>query len=283
MKKSNVLAVGVMAVLMASCGSSKPGKVVMNTVADTVSYSIGMGRAVRAYKSQLAQAGIDESVYDEFVKGFMEAAKNPDDPKMKAYAIGYEVGSEEMQNAYVGIGESMFGEDSDLSLNKNNYVKGFIDGLKDEFSIMTFEEADATSERLYQYFTDLQFENNRKAGEDYLAKKAQEEGVVKTASGLMYKVITQGTGKKPSATSDVMVKYRGSLVNGTVFDEQTSPISLNLAQVISGWTEGLQLMNEGSKYELYLPYDLAYGERAQSIIKPYSALIFEVELVSVED
>ena len=116
-----------------------------------------------------------------------------------------------------------------------------------------------------------------------LAKKAQEEGVVKTASGLMYKVITQGTGKKPSATSDVMVKYRGSLVNGTVFDEQTSPISLNLAQVISGWTEGLQLMNEGSKYELYLPYDLAYGERAQSIIKPYSALIFEVELVSVED
>ncbi len=277
------MAIATMAILVASCGSSKPGKVVMNTVADTVSYSIGMGRAVRAYKDQLAQSGIDESVYDAFIKGFLEAAANPDDPKMKAYAIGYEVGSEEMKNAFEGIGTSMFGEDSELSLNKNNYVKGFIDGLKEDYKIMTFEEADETSERLYQYFTELQFEENRKAGEEYLAKKAQEEGVVKTASGLLYKVITEGTGKKPTATSNVMVKYRGSLVNGKVFDESTSAISLNLAQVISGWTEGLQLMSEGSKYELYLPYDLAYGERAQSIIKPYSALIFEVELESVED
>lgn len=283
MKKFNVLAIGTMAVIMASCGSSKPGKVVMNTVTDTVSYSIGMGRAVRAYKSQLEQAGIDESVYDAFIKGFLEAANNPDDAAKKAYAIGFEIGSEEMSNAYTGISESMFGSDSELSFNKNNYLRGFIDGLKDEYSIMTFEEADETSERLYQYFTELQFEANRKAGEDYLAKKAQEEGVVKTSSGLLYKVITEGSGKKPTATDNVRVKYRGSLVNGTVFDESTSAISLNLGQVISGWTEGLQLMSEGSKYELYLPYDLAYGERAQSIIKPYSALIFEVELVSVED
>jgi len=282
MKKFNVLAIGVMAVLLASCGSSKPGKVVMKSVTDTVSYSIGMGRAVRAYKSQLEQSGIDQSVIDAFIKGFLEAANNPDDASKKAYAIGFEIGSEEMNNAYTGISESMFGSDSELSFNKSNYLNGFIDGLKDNYDIMTFEEADETSERLYQYFTELQFEANRKTGEEYLAKKAQEEGVVKTASGLLYKVITEGNGKKPSASDNVKVKYRGSLVDGTVFDESTSAISLNLGQVISGWTEGLQLMNEGSKYELYLPYNLAYGESGQSVIKPYSALIFEVELISVE-
>ncbi|MCG8579134.1 MAG: FKBP-type peptidyl-prolyl cis-trans isomerase [Bacteroidales bacterium] len=121
-------------------------------------------------------------------------------------------------------------------------------------------------------------------GIDFLAENAQKEGVMITESGLQYKIMEEGTGASPAATDLVTVHYKGSLINGEVFDssEGSEPISFPLNRVIPGWTEGLQLMKEGGKSIFYIPYELAYGERgAGQVIPPYSALIFEVELIKV--
>ena len=126
---------------------------------------------------------------------------------------------------------------------------------------------------------------NSTAGAKFLAENAKKEGVVTTASGLQYKVVTAGTGKTPKATDTVEVDYEGKLIDGTVFDssyERGEPVEFPLNQVIAGWTEGVQLMKEGGKYEFYIPSDLAYGEAGNAGIAPNSMLIFTVELLSVK-
>lgn len=123
-------------------------------------------------------------------------------------------------------------------------------------------------------------------GERYLAQNAKRPEVTVTPSGLQYEVIKEGTGRKPKATDTVKVHYEGRLTDGTVFDssiKRGEPISFPLNGVIAGWTEGLQLMAEGAKYRLHIPYNLAYGERgAGQQIPPYAALVFDVELLAVE-
>lgn len=131
-----------------------------------------------------------------------------------------------------------------------------------------------------------QFEANKIAGEEFLAENFKKKGVETTLSGLQYEVITAGKGKSPSATSQVKVHYHGTLIDGTVFDssvERNSPATFGVNQVIPGWTEALQLMNEGAKYRLYIPQELAYGEHPHpgGPIQPFMALIFDVELLEV--
>lgn len=122
-------------------------------------------------------------------------------------------------------------------------------------------------------------------GEAYLAENAKKEGVVTLPSGLQYLVLTEGNGKKPKATDQVKCHYEGMLVDGTLFDssiQRGEPAVFGLNQVIKGWTEGLQLMQEGAKYRFFIPYDLGYGERgAGASIPPYAALVFDVELIEV--
>ena len=282
MKKLNVLMAVMAIAVLASCGGAGTGKVTMKDVKDTISYSIGMGRAVRVYKEQLPYDVVDSTTIKAFVKGFMEAAADPDDMSKLAYALGYEIGCQEMTQAYVGLASQLFGDGEEF--NKNNYISGFRDGMLDNWKIMTFEEADETSNRLYEYLSQRQFDKVKEDNAAFLEAKAKEADVVKTASGLLYEVIKLGDGgPKPTATSDVEVRYRGELIDGTVFDESKEPVSLNLGGVIKGWTEGLQLMSVGDKYRFYIPYDLGYGASgAGSDIKPYSTLIFEVELVSIK-
>ena len=125
----------------------------------------------------------------------------------------------------------------------------------------------------------------KKKGEDFLSENAKKQGVVTLPNGLQYKVITEGKGEKPKATDRVTVKYEGKSIDGKVFDSsykrnpQTTTFGLN--QVIKGWTEALQLMPVGSKWQLYIPYELAYGERQAGQIPPYSTLVFDLELVSI--
>lgn len=153
----------------------------------------------------------------------------------------------------------------------------------------------AAQQVLQQFFTELEAKQKtaaaeagkaaRKAGEEFLAKNAQRPEVTVTPSGLQYEVLTEGTGRKPAASDTVRCHYHGTLIDGTVFDssyQRGEPCEFGLRQVISGWTEGVQLMQEGAKYRFYIPYNLAYGERgAGQAIPPYSALIFDVELIKI--
>lgn len=124
------------------------------------------------------------------------------------------------------------------------------------------------------------------AGEAFLAENGKKEGVVTLPSGLQYQVLKEGNGKKPSATDQVVCHYEGTLIDGTVFDssyQRNQPATFGLNQVIAGWTEGVQLMQEGAKYRFFIPYNLAYGERGASAqIPPFAALVFDVELIEVK-
>lgn len=149
---------------------------------------------------------------------------------------------------------------------------------------MTYDEA---KQVVQEYFTNFQAkagEMNAKAGKEYLANNAKEEGVKVTESGLQYLVVKEGNGKKPGPNDVVTVHYTGRLIDGTVFDssvERGEPATFAVGQVIPGWVEGLQLMSEGSAYRLFIPSELAYGEHGTGPIQPNSTLIFDVQLLKV--
>ena len=172
----------------------------------------------------------------------------------------------------------------------------FIEGVKDGFKGDPARLTDAQIEEVLKNFQDSQrqeqlqqfeqvAEKNKAIGDVFLANNKNEEGVVTLASGLQYKVITAGSGAKPTADSVVKVHYSGSLIDGTVFDssiERGEPVSFPVKGVITGWTEALQLMQVGSKWNLYIPSDLAYGPGGNRNIGPNETLLFEVELLDIE-
>lgn len=150
------------------------------------------------------------------------------------------------------------------------------------------DQASQIIQAYLQEVTESKFEVYKTEGEAFLAENAKKEGVHTTASGLQYEVVEEGTGAKPSATDTVQVHYHGTLTDGTVFDSSIArglPATFGVHQVIKGWTEALQLMPVGSKYRLYIPQDLAYGAHPHpgGAIKPYMALIFDVELIAIEN
>lgn len=169
-------------------------------------------------------------------------------------------------------------------------VDAFAAALNDVFDGEAKIDDQQAQSILQDYFTKQkakQDEATKAAGEAFLAENAKREGVTTLPSGLQYEVMVEGDGPKPSATSRVKTHYHGTLVDGTVFDssvERNQPATFGVNQVIKGWTEALQLMPVGSKWKLFIPYDLAYGAnpRPGGPIKPYDALIFEVELISIE-
>jgi len=157
---------------------------------------------------------------------------------------------------------------------------------QDQTTLLTLEEAGESINAQMEKKFEAESAGNKKRGEDYLTENAAKEGVQVTESGLQYSVITAADGASPKPTDEVTVHYRGTLIDGTEFDSSYSrgaPTSFTLNQVIPGWTEGLQLMNIGSKYRFVIPYSLGYGERgAGGQIGPFETLIFEVELIEIK-
>lgn len=193
------------------------------------------------------------------------------------YSLGYLMGSNNKNDIpdlnieafEKGIRDGYSGDEKKRALTQEQMEKVLMEYQKKR-------EAEITKE------VEAKAKANKEAGEKFLAENEKKEGVQKTASGLQYKVITEGTGAKPKATDTVTVHYEGKLIDGKVFDssyERGEPVSFRLNEVIKGWTEGVQLMNTGSKYELYIPSDLAYGETGNPNIEPNSVLIFTVELL----
>ena len=180
-----------------------------------------------------------------------------------------------------------------MEVDTDTLVRGINDGLSGGKTLMTDQELQATLMQMQSELRAKQQERiraeataNKKQGEDFLEANKNKPGVVTLPSGLQYKVITQGTGPTPLATDTVVCNYRGTLIDGSEFDSSAKnggkPASFQVGRVIRGWTEALQLMPAGSKWELYIPANLAYGERGAGPIGPNATLIFEVELLSIE-
>jgi FKBP-type peptidyl-prolyl cis-trans isomerase FklB len=179
-------------------------------------------------------------------------------------------------------------EAAGFKVNIDKLVEGLNDGLGGGDPTLTPEEIQQTMQAFEQMLTakaESQAEENKQEGEAFLAENKQKEGVKTTKSGLQYKVLSGGKGKSPRATDTVTVNYKGTLINGKEFDssyKRMEPATFPLNRVIAGWTEVLQLMKEGDKFEVYIPSELAYGPRGQGdVIGPNSTLIFEIELLEV--
>jgi len=190
------------------------------------------------------------------------------------------------------IGHQLIGMGLQKSLNIEDYAAAIADVLLGREPKMSHSEV---NEVLEHYFTELEERQQAEAaergkaakgeGEAFLKENAKRAGITVTASGLQYEVVKEGTGRQPKASDTVRCHYEGTLIDGTVFDSsyrRNQPAEFGLRQVIAGWTEGVQLMKEGSIFKFYIPYNLAYGERgAGADIPPYAALIFTVELIKV--
>ena len=288
MKKIVLFAAIVAAMGMSSCTPQAP-KANMKSEIDSLSYMMGVTNAQGLKDFLVGRMGIDLKYMDDFYRGFQEAAQKSS-PADKAYMAGLQIGQQVGNDAFEGISRQLFGNDSLQSLDKNNFLAGFIAGAEDKAGVSMQEaqnyvqtHADAIKAKAME----VKYADNKAAGEKFLAENASKEGVKTTASGLQYKVIKEGKGAIPTETSTVKVHYKGTLVDGTEFDSSYSrnePTSFRANQVIKGWTEALTMMPVGSKWELYIPQELAYGARETgSQIKPFSTLIFEVELISVEN
>lgn len=191
-----------------------------------------------------------------------------------SYCIGLSVADSLMQQELGGINPTVMAE----------AITAVFNG---EMSKYSPEEANGIIQAYLQDVTASKFEVYKAEGEAFLAENAKKEGVHSTESGLQYEIIEAGNGVKPVATDTVKVHYHGTLIDGTVFDSSVTrgmPATFGVHQVIKGWTEALQLMPVGSKYRLYIPQDLAYGAQPHpgGAIKPFMALIFDVELISIE-
>ncbi len=261
--------------IKSSC-PTKAKEVKLVTENDSLNYAFGLLNGDGIGKKVLSE-DTDGTELKELVsainKGMKIRAKNPQ-LVMTARSIGNWLREKEADGLL---------DVPELETRFDLIEQGFVNGLSGYEGQMTPQEAnayvDATRNKLL-------YGQLKEEGENFLAENAQRPEVKVTESGLQYEILKQGKGKKPQATDRVKVHYEGSLIDGTVFDssyQRGEPIVFGLNQVIPGWTEGVQLMSVGSKYKLYIPYTLGYGERgAGQSIPPYATLIFDVELLGIE-
>lgn len=288
MKKFSMIAAVVMTAIMASCGNGTPKADLKNDV-DSLSYAIGMAQT-QGLKDYLVQRmGVDTAYINEFIKGLNEGANAGDDKKKAAYYAGIQIGQQISQQMIKGINYELYGEDSTETISLKNFMAGFVAGTTGTGAIMTADEANVFAQEKMRVVKARHMEEvfgeNKKQGEEFLAKIAKKQGVKELQDGIYYEVITEGSGEIPADTSRVKVNYEGKLVNDTVFDssfKRGEPTTFRCNQVIPGWTKALTHMPVGSKWIVYIPQQEAYGEREAGQIKPFSTLIFTIELLSIE-
>ncbi len=268
--------------LLLSLGTSFAFAQNLKTQKDSLSYAYGVGYANYIGMSHL-QGETSGANFNALLKG-LEDALNSKDTTLTLYAVGLNVGASLHKDAKNGLMN-----DPSMALDLKTVEKALMAALKNEPTQMTTDEANMflqlTAQKKQEEQMEKQFGENRKKGEDFLAENKKKKDVKTTPSGLQYEVITLGKGEKPTATNQVKVHYRGTLIDGTEFDSsygRGEPAVFGVNQVIGGWTEALQLMPVGSKFKLYIPQNLAYGAQgAGGQIPPYSMLIFEVELLEI--
>ena len=284
MRKLSIVAVMAI-VIAASMSCSKSYKADIKTDIDTISYAIGQvnGSQLNMY---LAQQGLDSAQINDYIKGFNEGAKAAGDKKKMAYYMGLAQGVQ----MTTGINNNIFGKDSDKKLSRQNLVAGFVAGVKNDTTVFVPEKImpkiDEMAGRLHKESIEKEYKGNKEEGQKFLAEKAKDKDVKKLANGVMYKVIKEGNGPVPndSTANKVKINYEGKTIDGNVFDssyERKEPAEMLISQVVPGFAEALRNMPVGSTWEVYIPSEQAYGEREAGQIKPFSTLIFKIELLDI--
>ena len=288
MKKLTIVAaMAIVAAGFTACGNGTP-KANLKSDVDSMSYAIGMAQTQGLKEYLVDRLGVDTAYMGEFIKGLNEGANAGDNKKKAAYYAGIQIGQQIANQMVKGINHEVFGEDSTKTISMKNFMAGFISGTTGKQGIMTIEQAQTVAQTKMQEIKAREMEKtygpNKEEGEKFLAANAKKEGVKTLESGVQYKVLKEGTGVVPADTSLVKVHYEGRLLNDSIFDssyKRGEPITLRCNQTIKGWTDAMTHMPAGSIWEVYIPQDLAYGEREQGMIKPFSVLKFKIELIEV--
>ena len=300
MKKNLIIALALVAgASLSTVDAAKKKKVVvveqapvvetfsLNNSSDSVSYAAGMA-ATQGLVNYLLQQKVDTAYMADFVNAVKETvAKDVNDPKVKAYLMGVSIAQQLSERMLPGLVKEF--QESPDSISAKVFYKGFTDALLQDTTFFKAADAEALVKAKADAAAAARDEKlygaNRKAGEEFLKENAKKDGVIVLPSGLQYKVLKQGTGAVPSLNDKVKVHYEGRLIDGTVFDASKNhgdePAEFRPTDVIKGWTEALTMMPVGSKWQVYIPYDIAYGSRDAGQIKPYSALVFDIELVGI--
>lgn len=258
--------------------------VVLTTGSDSLSYVAGMTLTEGLIPYLQNQLEVDTAYMADFVKGFNEALSLKSDPRQVARMAGMQI-AQQVSGRMI---ENLKGEFTDTpdSIISSTFFRGFADALESDTTVMKKESAMEMFREKQQTNKAAKVEKLTAAGRQFLAENKKQPDVITTPSGLQYKVLVQGDGEVPQKTDKVKVHYEGRLIDGTVFDASskhgTEPATFRADQVIKGWTEALTMMPVGSKWQLFIPQELAYGERAAGQIPPYSTLIFDVELVGID-
>lgn len=282
--KKNIMMAAVVLAATAFTSCNKGVSADLKEDVDSIVYDLGVAQAQGLKQYMSMQLGVDSAYVDEFIKGLKEGAVNESNPKKEAYMKGLEVGKQVQQMAK-GLSNEIYAGDSTKTVNVNNLLAGLIDGIKGTASLSAeeaYNQFQQKIEPIKEANMEKQFGENKAAGEKYLSENKKKEGVITLPSGVQYKVLVAGDGAVPTDTSKVKVNYEGKLIDGTVFDssyERNTPfeVDMRVPRVIPGWVEVLKIMPAGSKWEVAIPYDQAYGSQNMGKIKPFSTLIFTIE------
>lgn len=285
MKKLLFAAAAFAALAFTSC-QNKEVKPDLKDNVDSLAYYYGVSQGLSLKQYMDSNLKIDSAYYDDFYKGIMDGATTNDSPKDEAYAQGLEIGRQ-IKSMATNMAKEVYPDDSTKTISINNLLAGIIKSAKGEI-VLTPDSAQSIFFSLLKPINEANLE--KKYG-DYKAKNVKflednkkKEGVVALPSGLQYKVITEGNGALPTDSTIVKCQYEGKLIDGTVFDssygrEQPFEVDLSANRVIPGWTEALKMMPAGSKWEIYVPSNLGYGAQEMGTIKPFSTLIFTIEVL----
>ncbi|MDR3338506.1 MAG: FKBP-type peptidyl-prolyl cis-trans isomerase [Candidatus Symbiothrix sp.] len=267
-----------------SCTAQTP-KANLKTGTDSLAYAYGVS-ASKGFSEYLDEQGYNSAAKAKVIEGILEGAKiNKNDTLKLAYSQGLQIGQNLVVQYLTQTNAQVYNGDESKSLNKDLLIAGFISSVSGKDPIIPLQDAQIYVEDQSQKIRAAAGEKDKEKNLAFLAENKKKEGVVTLESGLQYKVIKEGNGPKPTAEDVVKVKYIGTGIDGKKFDASAdhSPDGTSefpLGQVITGWIEGIQLMSVGSKYNFYIPYDLAYGEEGGPV-GAYGTLIFEVELIDI--
>lgn len=281
-KLFSVAAMAIAALTMTSCGGSSAPEAKLKSDIDTLSYAVGVTLGNQFNQAQVLsyQMKVDSAYISEFLRGVAESANAADDKKKAAYYAGLQIGQQICQQIVPNVSQQYFGTDSTRTLSVNDLIAAFVTLVKGDSAKFSITDADS----LQEAFRQKELNAKIAVGQAFLAENAKKEGVQTTESGLQYKIVKQGDGPVPTKEDRVKVNYKGTLIDGTVFDssyDRGEPATFRVDGVIKGWTEALTMMPVGSTWEVYIPQELAYGEYGTRGIEPGSALVFTVELLEI--